>query len=413
MLRDAEAAVETTLRRSYGKLIAFLTARSGDVAGAEDALSDAFATALVAWRAQGIPENPEAWLLTAARRKHIDTVRRQGTTKAAAAPLALLAEERSAADEPSIPDNRLALMFVCAHPAIDPAVRTPLMLQTILGFDGATIASAFLTSPAAMSQRLVRAKAKIRGARIPFRVPEAPELGDRLPPVLNAIYAVFGAGWGDPADAATDSRSLAAEGLWLARLLAALLPEEPEVLGLLALVLFAESRRTARRDTEGRYVPLADQDPTGWDTALIDEAETHLLCASRKGRVGRFQLEAAIQSAHAARRRTERVDWPAIWQLYDHLVALTGSPVAAINRAVAVAEIRGPAEGLSALDAVAADPRVSGYQPYWAARAALLGRAGDVAAAQAAYRHAIALEIDPVVRSFLQQRSAGLTETGL
>ena len=411
MLREAEATVETTLRRSYGKLIAFLTARSGDVAGAEDALSDAFAAALVTWRTQGIPENPEAWLLTAARRKHIDTVRRQGTTKAAAAPLALLAEERSATDEPSIPDNRLALMFVCAHPAIDPAVRTPLMLQTILGFDAATIASALLTSPAAMSQRLVRAKAKIQAARIPFRVPEAPELSDRLPPVLNAIYAVFAAGWGDPAEAATDSRSLGAEGLWLARLLAALLPEEPEALGLLALMLFVEARRTARRDADGRYVPLTEQDPDRWDARQTDEAESLLQRASRKGRVGRFQLEAAIQSAHAVRRHTGGVDWPAIGHLYDHLVALTGSPVAAINRAIAVAEIRGPAAGLSALDKVAADPRVSGYQPYWAARAALLGRAGDGAAAQAAYRQAIALEIDPAVRSFLRQRCSETTGT--
>ena len=262
-----------------------------------------------------------------------------------------------------------------------------------------------------MSQRLVRAKAKIQAARIPFRVPEAPELSDRLPPVLNAIYAVFAAGWGDPAEAATDSRSLGAEGLWLARLLAALLPEEPEALGLLALMLFVEARRTARRDADGRYVPLTEQDPDRWDARQTDEAESLLQRASRKGRVGRFQLEAAIQSAHAVRRHTGGVDWPAIGHLYDHLVALTGSPVAAINRAIAVAEIRGPAAGLSALDKVAADPRVSGYQPYWAARAALLGRAGDGAAAQAAYRQAIALEIDPAVRSFLRQRCSETTGT--
>jgi RNA polymerase sigma-70 factor (ECF subfamily) len=405
---DALVIAESIARRSYGKLIAFLAARSGDVAGAEDALSDAFAAALSTWPQHGVPDNPEAWLMTAARRKHIDTARRAHTADAAATPLAWLAEEQHDTDPQDIPDNRLALMFVCAHPAIDPAAATPLMLQTILGFDAATIASAFLTSPAAMGQRLVRAKAKIRAAGVPFRVPSAEERGERLPAVLDAIYAVFAEGWCDPAGTEARRRSLAEEGIWLGRLVACLLPDEPETLGLLALMLYAEARRSARRSAAGEYVPLDEQAPVDWDGALIDEAESLLLRASRKGSLGRYQIEAAIQSAHVIRRRTGRADWAAIEQLYELLATMTGSPVVAINRAVAVAETRGAAEGLAALDAVAADPRVTGYQPYWAARAGLLARIGDASAARAAYQRAIGLEADPAVRRFLQRRAAVL-----
>jgi RNA polymerase sigma-70 factor (ECF subfamily) len=404
----AHAAAETVARRSYGKLVAFLAARSGDVAGAEDALSDAFAAALIDWPGHGIPANPEAWLLTTARRKRIDTVRRQHTAATASAPLALLADERQAAEEPSIPDHRLALMFVCAHPAIDRTACTPLMLQTVLGFDAATIASAFLTSPAAMGQRLVRAKTKIRDARIPFRVPEPADLGLRLPAVLDAIYAAFAEGWCDPAGTETRRRALAQEGIWLGRLVASLLPDEPEALGLLALMLYAEARRGARRDAAGDYVPLDAQDPAAWDPALIDEAEMLLGRASRKGSVGRYQLEAAIQSAHVVRRCFGRADWQAVERLYDGLVALTGSPVVAINRAVAIGETRGAMAGLAALDVVAADARVTDYQPYWAARAGLLARIGDAEAARIAYRQAIGREADPAVRRFLQQRCAAV-----
>jgi RNA polymerase sigma-70 factor (ECF subfamily) len=402
----ARAIAEVVARRSYGKLISFLAARTRDVAGAEDALSDAFAAALVGWVASGIPANPEAWLLTVARRKMIDAARRRRSAEDGSMYLQLIADEMeaAAASDAPIPDDRLRLMFACAHPAIEPAVRAPLMLQTILGFDAGTIASAFLVAPATMSQRLVRAKSKIRQAGIPFHVPERNELRERLDAVLEAIYAVFAEGWSDPAGTEARRRNLAEEGIWLGRLVVSLLPEQPEALGLLALMLHAEARRSARRDAQGEYVPLADQDPALWNAPLIDEAEALLLRASEMNAIGRYQLEAAAQSAHAIRRLTGRTDWAAIVQIYDALQAITGSPVVAINRAVALAETRGPAEGLGALAAVAGDSRLADYQPYWAARAGLLSRAGDADAAEDAYQRAIGLESDPAVRRFLQQR---------
>ena len=402
--QEARKTAEAVARRSYGKLIAFLAARTGDVAGAEDALSDAFAAALVDWPARGVPDNAEAWLIAVARRKTIDALRRRRSGEGAVEELRMMAQELAAVAASDIPDQRLALMFACAHPAIDPGIRAPLILQTVLGFDAATIASAFLISPATMGQRLVRAKNKIRQAAIPFRVPECAELRDRLDAVLAAIYAAFAEGWSDPAGTEIRRRNLAEEGIWLGRLVASLLPDEPEALGLLALMLHAEARRGARRNAHGEYVPLADQDPALWDTPLIEEAEALLFRASAMGAIGRYQLEAAVQSAHVVRRRTGRSDWAAIERLYDALSAITGSPVVAINRAIAVAETHGPAAGLAALDKVADDGRLAEYQPYWAARAGLLARADDVAAADAAYQRAIGLESDPAVRRFLQQR---------
>jgi RNA polymerase sigma-70 factor (ECF subfamily) len=399
---SAGVAAADVARRSYGKLVAHLAARMRDVAGAEDALAEAFAAALAEWPAQGVPERPESWLLTVARRKLIDAGRRRRTTVEGAAHVRLLADEiESAAGDGEIPDDRLRLMFACAHPALDPAIRAPLMLQTVLGVDAATIASAFLVAPAAMSQRLVRAKAKIKDAGIPFRVPERTELRERLAAVLEAIYAAFAEGWTDPAGTDSRRRDLADEAIWLGRVVVALLPEEPEALGLLALMLHAEARRAARRTPEGAYVPLAEQDPAAWDAHAIAEAEALLRRAGALDALGRYQLEAAVQSAHAVRRLTGRADWPAIARLYDALVALTGSPVAAVNRAVAVAECRGAAAGLAALDALADDPRLATHQPYWAARAVLSARTGARAVAEAAYERAIGLERDPAVRSFL------------
>jgi RNA polymerase sigma-70 factor (ECF subfamily) len=307
-----------------------------------------------------------------------------------------------------MPDERLALMFACAHPAIDAAVRAPLILQTILGFDAAAIGSAFLVSPTTMGQRLVRAKKKIREAGIPFRLPERADLAPRLDAVLEAIYAAFAEGWSDPAGTEVRGRNLADEGIWLGRLVATLLPEEAEAHGLLALMLYAQSRRNARRNAQGDYVPLAAQDPGAWDAALIDEAESLLSRASALPDTGRFQLEAAVQSAHVARRRTGRSDWDAIERIYGALFAITGSPVVALNRAIAVAELRGPAAGLDALDALFADARLADYQPHWAARADLLARTGDRDAADAAYQRAIGLESDPAVRRFLERRRAEL-----
>jgi RNA polymerase sigma-70 factor (ECF subfamily) len=412
--QEARAAAEAVARRSYGKLVAFLAARTSDVAAAEDALSDAFAAALVNWPTGGIPGSPEAWLMTVARRKLIDAARRRRSGEGAVDHLQLVAEELEAAvaNEPQIPDERLALMFACTHPAVERGIRAPLMLQTTLGFDAATIASAFLISPATMSQRLARAKNKIRQAGIPFRVPERADLRERLDSVLEAIYAAFAEGWSDPAGTEIRRRNLAEEGIWLGRLVASLLPDEPEAIGLLALMLHAEARRAARRNAQGEYVPLAEQDPAAWDTQLIEEAEALLLRASTMGSIGRYQLEAAIQSAHVVRRRTGTSDWAAIERLYDALSAMTDSPVVAINRAIAVAETRGAAAGLAALDALADDARLAEYQPYWAARAGLLARAGEVEGADQAYQRAIGLESDPAVRRFLQLRCLELRGSG-
>jgi RNA polymerase sigma-70 factor, ECF subfamily len=404
---DAARAAEDAARRSYGKLVALLAARTRDVAGAEDALSEAFMAALQGWPRTGIPDKPEAWLLTVARRRMVDSVRGRLLDESAAAHFALMEElaEPEGAEE-SLPDARLGLLFACAHPGIEASVRAPLMLQTVLGFDAATIASAFLVAPAAMGQRLVRAKAKIRRAGIPLHVPERSQLPERLDAVLQAVYAAYAEGWTDAEGVDPARRNLADEAIFLGRLLAALLPREPEVLGLLALMLHAHARRAARRDAEGEYVPLAGQDVGLWDAPMIDEAEALLLRASRFAQPGRFQLEAAVQSAHCVRRRNGRADWAAILQLYDALHLLTGSPVAALNRAVAVAEVEGPAAGLLALDALALDERLADYQPYWAARAELQWRAGDPAAARSAYARAIGLERDPAVRRFLQRRAA-------
>ena len=408
---DVKEAAEAVARASYGKLVAFLAARTRDVAAAEDALAEAFATALAEWPARGIPRTPEAWLLTVARRKLIDAARRRQTGEEAAPTLALLADElvNAAEGDMQIPDERLRLMFACAHPAIDAGVRAPLILQTVLGFDAATIASAFLVAPAAMAQRLVRAKNRIRQAGIPFRVPGREELAERLDAVLDAIYAVFTEGWADPAGTQPSIRNLAEEGIWLGRLVASLLPQEPEALGLLALMLHADARRDARRGAQGEFVPLAAQNAARWNAALINEAEELLLRASRLARPGRFQLEAAVQSAHAARRRSGKTDWAAIVQLYDALLEITGSVVVAINRAVALAELHGAERGLAALDALQDDARLAQYQPYWAARAALLARLGNASAAADAYQRAIGLESDPAVRAFLQRELSYLT----
>ena len=396
---------EAVARRSYGKLIAFLAARTRDVAAAEDALSEAFAAALAGWPADGIPNNPEAWLLTVARRKMIDAARQRRGHEGVAEALQLMTElaEREV-DDAAIPDDRLALMFACAHPAIDANVRAPLMLQATLGFDAATIASAFLVAPATMGQRLVRAKNKIRQAGIPFRVPGRADMHERLDAVLEAIYAAYAEGWSDPAGTEVHRRNLAEEAIWLGRLVASLLPDQPEALGLLSLMLHAQARRGARRDGAGRYVPLAEQDPALWDAPMIDTAEALLVRAGTMNALGRYQLEAAIQSAHVVRRRTGSADWAAIVRLYDALLALTGSPVVAINRAIAVAQTRGPDTALQALDALAADVRLLEYQPYWAARAELLERLGQLSAAEQAYDRAIGLETDPAVRNFLQRR---------
>jgi predicted RNA polymerase sigma factor len=404
----ARELAEAAARRSYGKLVAFLSARSGDVAAAEDALAEAFAAALVRWPADGPPANPEAWLLTVARRRLIDEMRRRHGETGSDALESMATSLSAAAESGEIPDRRLALLFACAHPAIDEGVRAPLMLQAVLGLDAARIASAFLISPAAMSQRLVRAKTKIRQAGVPFRIPDREELSERLDAVLNAIYAAFSEGWMDATGADVARRDLAEEAIYLCKLVTELLPGEAEAWGLLALMLYAEARRAARRGAEDEYIPLAEQETARWDEAKIEQAEAALLRAGAMGRMGRYQLEAAIQSAHVERRRRGVANWQAVMELYDALVAITGSPVAALNRALAVAEIDGAEEALVCLDAISADARVTEYQPYWAARAELLSRTGAKTEALHAYDVAIGMEHDPSVRQFLEAKRAAL-----
>jgi RNA polymerase sigma-70 factor, ECF subfamily len=402
---QAHSTADAVARRSYGKLVAFLAARTRDVDAAEDALAEAFAAALVDWPRNGCPANPEAWLLTVARRKFLDAVRNNRRTEPVSDELERMAEGLAvAADAKEFPDQRLGLMFACAHPAIDAAVHAPLMLQAVLGLDAAMIASAFLVSPATMGQRLVRAKHKIRQAGIPLRIPEPEELRNRLVTVLDAIYAAFAEGWIDASGTDVARRELAEEAIYLCRLVTELLPSEPEAMGLLALMLYAESRRRARRDGEGEYVPMAEQRVEDWNAEMIEEAESLLLRASRLVTFGRYQLEGAIQSAHVARRRTGRANWIEVVQLYDALLAYAPSPVVAINRGLALAELEGAQAGLDALEALAGDTRLAEYQPWWAARAELLARTGRSEDAKCAYKIAIGLEPDESVRRFLDRR---------
>jgi RNA polymerase sigma-70 factor (ECF subfamily) len=409
---DAQArdTADAVARRSYGKLVAFLAARTRDVAQAEDALSAAFAAALADWPRSGCPANPEAWLLTVARRKMIDVARRRRSGEIATAQVQLLSEGLHAAEAADIPDQRLALMFACAHPAVEAGIRAPLILQVVLGLDAKAIASAFLTSPAAMGKRLVRAKDKIRQAGIPFVVPERAELPGRLDTVLDAIYAAFGEGWTDPGGTDVARRDLTDEAMFLARLVTELLPQEPEALGLLALMLHAHARRRARRTADGDYVPLAEQDPALWDAQMIAAAEALLLRAGALGAIGRYQLEGALQSAHVHRCRTGHANWAEVVKLYDALNALAGTPVVAINRALAIAELYGAEAALAAMPEVAEDARLAEYQPYWAARAELLARTGANGDARRAYEIAIGLERDGAVRRFLQRRQAALAD---
>jgi RNA polymerase sigma-70 factor (ECF subfamily) len=340
----------------------------------------------------------------------IDAIRRNPQKDIASQDIESVAEVLAVAPiDAEIPDERLAMMLACAHPALDPGIRAPMILQAVLGLDAARIASAFLTSPAAMGKRLVRAKVKIRQAGIPFRVPAREELPARLGAVLEAIYAAFTEGWTDPGGADVVRRDLAEEAIYLARLVVELLPNEPEALGLLALMLHAEARRRARRGQDGEFIPLAQQDPALWNTEQMEEAEELLLRASKLGAIGRFQLEAALQSAHVDRCRTGTQNWARIVQLYDGLFSLAGSPVVAINRALAIAEVRGARAALAAMPDLDTDRQLAQYQPYWAVRAELLARTGEHAEASHAYDIAIALERDPAVCRFLEQRRSALS----
>jgi RNA polymerase sigma-70 factor (ECF subfamily) len=402
--QDIHRTIERVARESYGRLVAYLSSQTRDVAGAEDALSEALISALTVWPRNGVPNNPEAWLLTTARHALIDFVRHQQVVAASEPTLMLLKEQfTETAMAIQFPDERLKLLFVCAHPAIDPSMHTPLMLQTVLGLDAARIAGAFLISPKTMGQRLVRAKIKIRDGGIRFQIPQEQDLPQRLDAVLEAIYAAFGIGWDDMAGVDHRGRDLAEEAIWLARVLLHLRPDDAEVHGLLALMLHCEARRAARRSPQGQYVPLSEQDTKQWSQPMIEEAERHLADAASQGRPGRFQLEAAIQSVHAERARTGQIDWAAIALFYESLLRISPTIGAQTGYAAAIAEAKSPEAGLAILDAIDAD-LASGYQPYWAVRAHLLRLSGKMPEALDAYGRAIGLAEDSAVREFLLQK---------
>ena len=403
----AHRSAEEAARRSYGRLLAILSARTRDIAASEDALHDAFERALARWPQDGVPDRPEAWLLQVARHRDHDAWRHAQVEGAAVQDLRVLAQalDDGAGGGGAVPDERLRLLFVCAHPAIDAAARAPLMLQTVLGLDAGRIANAFLVSPSTLGQRLVRAKSRIRAAGIGFEYPRDSDLPQRLQDVLDGIYAAYGTGWDDVEGADASQRGLTLEAIELGRILCTLMPSEPEPRGLLALMLFCESRAQARRDAHGAYVPLDAQDPAGWNEAMRLEAEQQLAQAAAGAALGAYQLEAAIQSAHTQRRLGSFVPPQALVMLYDGLIALRPSIGAQVSRACALATAQGPAAGLLALDAIDA-AQVASYQPYWAARAHLLGASGRIDEARAAYGRAGGLTAQPAVRAYLA-RAAG------
>src|SRR3954451_22320490 len=401
--RQAQARVAQLTRDSYGRLLAVLAAPTRDLAAAEDALADAFERALARWPDDGIPANPEGWLLTVARNRLRDLWKSSGHRMTEPLDETDYISTSLDDDVPAIPDRRLELMLVCAHPAIAPNIRTPLMLQSVLGVEAAGIATAFAVEPATMAQRLVRAKKRIRDAGIPFVLPEHDDLAERLPAVLEAVYGAYAIDWQLPPQGAP-IESLSAEALHLALVLTDLLPDEPEVLGLAALVCLSEARKPARRDAGGRFVPLDEQDAMRWDATLIARGEGLLRRAHGFGRPGRFQYEAAIQSAHCCRPTNPE----SLRKLYRALVRVAPSLGAAVALAAVEGQIDGPDAGLRALDAVA-DPAVDRFQPAWSTRAHLLAEAGRPEPAAHAYRVAIELTTDQGVADHLHEQLTSLS----
>ena len=400
---DTQARAEDVARAAYGKLIAMLASRTGDIIAAEDALADAFVAALKTWPKRGIPDKPEAWLLTVAKNRRIDQARRDArlviTDKAND-----MADAHAIEPEEAQLDDRLKLLFVCAHPALDEGIRTPLMLQTVLGLEAEQIAKAFLINPSTMAQRLVRAKKKIKSAGIPFTVPEPEDYPERMGAVLEAVYGAYAVDWLD------EDGDLSHEAFFLSNILAELAPENPETLGLTALIGFIEARRDARLN-DGVLVPVPEQDVDLWDSNLIERSVSVLTQAALKRTPnsipGRFQLEAAIQSVHAARSVTGKTDWRALSQLYQGLMHAYPSIGGAVSRAAVVAEDAGPAEGLKMLDLIDFDG-LETYQPFHAVRAHCLAALSRTAEAAEAYTKSLLLCSDRPSQLWLEKKIDGL-----
>ena len=402
---DAHRAAVRAARDSYGRLVAWLAWQWRDVAAAEDALADAFATALAHWPKHGVPDSPEGWLMAAAKRNLLMAARRRRLAEDPALTILLPGDGAGETAPAAIPDDRLRLMLVCAHPAIDPAVHSALMLQTVLGLEAARIAAAFLVSPQAMTKRLTRAKAKIREARIRFDAPEAADLEARVRSVLEAIYGAYVLHWGESAEAAGD---LADEAVYLAELVVAHLPQHAEANGLLALLWTCEARKGARLDAGGDFVPLDAQDVRRWDRALLERADERLALAAAQRAPGPFQLEAAIQAAHCERAVTGVTPWSAIVRLYALLLDLAPTTGAQIGHAIATANaLDDPVAGLALLAHIDA-ATVAAHQPWWVAQAHLRARSGDRAAAIQAYAHALALTREPALQRFLGRQLEAL-----
>jgi len=404
---ETNQIIEETARAAYGRLLSYLAVNWRDLQAVEDAIGDAFLAALEAWPKIGIPDKPEAWLTTAARRRLIDQARRARISENALPTLLAISEDaqRLSSSNDVFPDERLRMMFLCTHPAIDPVMRTPLMLQTVLGIDAARTASAFIVKPSTMSQRLTRIKSKIRAERLTFEMPGAEEIPDRLDSVLEAIYAAYGSGWDEAAIADSPRRRLAEEAIYLGKLLLQLAPREPEVYGLVATMLYCEARRAARYDEGGSYIPLSEQDCSWWEKGLIVEAERYLHAASQTGRIGRFQLIAAIQSIHAQRLWTGSIEWEEIALLYEGLIQMSPTLGVLVGRAAAIAEAYGAERGLALMEAISSEEVVN-YQPYWALAGHLYKRMNRKEDAYSAYSLAIGLSTDVSVRQFLSRQAS-------
>jgi RNA polymerase sigma-70 factor, ECF subfamily len=398
----ADHRIEHVAREAYGRLVAILAARDRDIMAAEDALQEAFVAALVQWPVQGPPNDPEAWLITVAKRRLIDGDRRKALLRVAESQLRSGSSVNEDGPTTQLPDDRLELMLLCAHPAIDPALHAPLILQTVLGLDAVAIAGAFLVPPTAMGQRLVRAKQKIRDAGMPFVLPGDEVLEARLESLLDAIYAAYAVAWED-VNHGGPLHDLTHEAMMLCDAIAIRLPHHAETRGLQALMHYTAAREKARRDAHGDFVPLNEQDIQRWSRPLIAEAERLLRLAASSGELGRYQLEAAIQSAHTTARLTGQKDHSFLLALYEALIRMSPSIGAQVAHAVAASEIHGPEHGLGLLGAMES-AKTDGYQAYHATRAELLRRAGHLEEARKTYARAIGLSDSEAVRGFLERR---------